>query len=104
MVDRELAEREDVRLSTRLKAARLRHNACLEDIDYLSPRTGQVSDPAIGQRPMAARRPNPDHRPPHRRWQNLADLRASAQGLSGRLKRAPPARAALDGRTEPGPW
>jgi DNA replication protein DnaC len=38
MVDRELTEREDTRLSTRLKAARLRHNACLEDIDYRSPR------------------------------------------------------------------
>ena len=38
MVDRELTERENVRLTTRLKAARLRHNACLEDIDYRSPR------------------------------------------------------------------
>ncbi len=38
MVDRELTEREDARLTTRLKAARLRHNSCLEDIDYRSPR------------------------------------------------------------------
>ncbi|QGA50153.1 ATP-binding protein [Pseudomonas brassicacearum] len=38
MVDRELTEREDARLTTRLKSARLRHNACLEDIDYRSPR------------------------------------------------------------------
>ncbi|KPC24966.1 IS21-like element ISPsy14 family helper ATPase IstB [Pseudomonas savastanoi] len=38
MVDRELTEREDARLTTRLKAARLRHSACLEDIDYRSPR------------------------------------------------------------------
>lgn len=38
MVDRELTERENTRLSSRLKAARLRHNACLEDIDYRSPR------------------------------------------------------------------
>lgn len=37
MVDRELTEREDARMTTRLKAARLRHNACLEDIDYRSP-------------------------------------------------------------------
>lgn len=47
MVDRELTEREDARLTTRLKAARLRHNACLEDIDYrnksliLQPGSGQ---------------------------------------------------------------
>ena len=38
MVDRELTERENARLTTRLKIARLRHNACLEDIDYRSPR------------------------------------------------------------------
>ncbi|SOS33905.1 Insertion sequence IS408 putative ATP-binding protein [Pseudomonas syringae group genomosp. 3] len=38
MVDREMTEREDARMTTRLKAARLRHNACLEDIDYRSPR------------------------------------------------------------------
>ncbi|MBI6567081.1 IS21-like element helper ATPase IstB [Pseudomonas synxantha] len=38
MVDRELTEREDARLTTHLKAVRLRHNACMEDIDYRSPR------------------------------------------------------------------
>ncbi|MFB3306638.1 IS21-like element ISPsy14 family helper ATPase IstB [Pseudomonas sp. AMR01] len=38
MVDREVTEREDARMTTRLKAAPLRHNACLEDIDYRSPR------------------------------------------------------------------
>jgi DNA replication protein DnaC len=38
MVDRELTEREDARLTTRLKSARLRHNSYLEDIDYRSPR------------------------------------------------------------------
>lgn len=38
MIDRELTEREDARLSTRLKVARLRHNACPKDIDYRSPR------------------------------------------------------------------
>ncbi|WP_213881744.1 IS21-like element helper ATPase IstB [Pseudomonas sp. dw_358] len=37
-LDREVTEREDARMTTRLKAARLRHNACLEDIDYRSPR------------------------------------------------------------------
>lgn len=38
LVDRELTEREDKRLSSRLRLARLRHNACLEDIDYRAPR------------------------------------------------------------------
>lgn len=38
LVDRELTERDDKRLSSRLRHARLRHNACLEDLDYRSPR------------------------------------------------------------------
>jgi DNA replication protein DnaC len=38
LVDRELTEREDRRLQTRLRQARLRQNACLEDIDYRAPR------------------------------------------------------------------
>jgi hypothetical protein len=32
LVDRELTERDDKRLSSRLRQARLRHNACLEDL------------------------------------------------------------------------
>ena len=76
MVDRELTEREDARLTTRLKAARLRHNACLEDIDYR---------PATGQRPVAVLRPEPDHRRPDGRRQNLARLRAGPQSLPRRL-------------------
>ncbi len=38
LADRELTEREDRRLQTRLRQARLKHNACLEDIDYRTPR------------------------------------------------------------------
>lgn len=38
LVDRELTERDDRRLRTRLRQARLRHNACLEDLDYRQPR------------------------------------------------------------------
>lgn len=38
LVDRELTERSDRRLSTRLRQAKLRQNACLEDIDYRPPR------------------------------------------------------------------
>jgi DNA replication protein DnaC len=38
LVDRELSERENRRLQTRLKTARLRQQACLEDIDYQHPR------------------------------------------------------------------
>ena len=38
LVDREATEREDRRLRSRLRRARLRHNAALEDIDYRHPR------------------------------------------------------------------
>jgi hypothetical protein len=38
LVDRELTERDNKRLSTRLRQAKLRHTACMEDIDYRHPR------------------------------------------------------------------
>jgi len=38
LADREMTERQDRRLKTRLRQARLKHNACLEDLDYRAPR------------------------------------------------------------------
>ena len=38
MVDREITERENRRMSNRLRRAKLRHQATLEDIDYRNPR------------------------------------------------------------------
>jgi DNA replication protein DnaC len=38
MVDREASDRENRRLTTRLKKARLKQNACIEDIDFRHPR------------------------------------------------------------------
>lgn len=38
LIDREATERENRRLSTRLRRARLKHNAAIEDIDYRHPR------------------------------------------------------------------
>ena len=38
LVDRELTERENRRLTTRLRQATLRQTACIEDIDYRHPR------------------------------------------------------------------
>ena len=38
LVDRELTERENRRLTSRLRRAKLKHNAALEDIDYRHPR------------------------------------------------------------------
>lgn len=39
LADRELTERQDRRLQTRLRQARLKHNACVEDIDLRAPRS-----------------------------------------------------------------
>jgi DNA replication protein DnaC len=38
LADREMTERQDRRLKTRLRQARLKHNACVEDLDYRAPR------------------------------------------------------------------
>jgi len=38
LADRESTERQDRRLKTRLRQARLKHNACVEDLDYRAPR------------------------------------------------------------------
>jgi DNA replication protein DnaC len=38
LIDRELAERENRRLQSRLRSAKLRQQACIEDIDYQHPR------------------------------------------------------------------
>jgi DNA replication protein DnaC len=38
LIDREATYRDNRRLKTRLKKAKLRHNACVEDVDFRSPR------------------------------------------------------------------
>ena len=38
LIDREITERDTRRLKTRLRQAKLRHSACMEDIDYRHPR------------------------------------------------------------------
>ena len=38
LLDRELSHRRDRRLTARLRYARLRHQACVEDVDYRAPR------------------------------------------------------------------
>jgi DNA replication protein DnaC len=52
LVDRELTTREERRLQTRLRQAKLKHSACLEDLDYTTPRgldRGLVNQLATGQ-------------------------------------------------------
>ena len=38
LLDREMTERENRRLKTRLRKAKLRQNACVEDVDFRHPR------------------------------------------------------------------
>ncbi len=52
LADRELTERENRRLQTRLRQARLKHSACLEDLDTRTPRgldKALISQLATGQ-------------------------------------------------------
>ena len=39
LIDREITERDSKRLAMRLRQAKLRHSACMEDIDYRHPRS-----------------------------------------------------------------
>jgi DNA replication protein DnaC len=38
LLDREISHRRDKRLAARLRYAKLRHQACIEDVDYTAPR------------------------------------------------------------------
>ena len=99
LVDRELTVRDDRRMTSRLRRAKLRHpNACIEDIDFRSPRgldKSLVLSLASGA--LAARAPQRPHHRTVRRGQVLARLRTGSSGLPRRILRpvpAPPAAAA----------
>ena len=47
LVDREITERNNRRLKTRLRQAKLKQSACMEDIDYTT-RVGQINDTPPG--------------------------------------------------------
>ena len=94
-----MAERENRRLATRLRFAKLKQAACLEDLDLKTPR--QLDRALIRHWPTAtgSRTPqHPDHRP-HRRGQILAGLRPGPEGLPPGLQRALPAPAPAVTRT-----
>ena len=72
LVDRELTERYSRQLTNRLRRARLKHDACIEDIDFRH-RRGLDKDP----RPVARRRalgPRTPQRPHHRADRRRQDL------------------------------
>jgi len=81
LVDREAAERDTRRLTTRLKIAALRQTACVEDVDLRTPRG---IDRAVFAKLVAGdwidRHENLRHRG-NRPGQKLVSLRARPQGL-----------------------
>lgn len=66
ILDREVTTRANRRLATRLKRAKLRQDATLEDIDYSAlARPGQVLAPLPGQLPVGPRTAQLPHHRPH---------------------------------------
>ena len=82
MVDRETIERENKRLVTRLKFARLRQSAVVEDINMKAPRSLDKGLFSKARRRRLDRTPSEpaDHRPSRSR-QEFHCLRARPQGL-----------------------
>src|SRR3981189_2649835 len=78
LVDREAAERDTKRLTTRLKFAALRQSACVEDIDLRTPRG---IDRAVFARLGGEAKREPAHHRGNRAWQKLDRLRPRSQSL-----------------------
>ena len=85
LVDREITERDNRRTSNRLRRARLKHNATLEDIDYRHPRGLDKSlMQSLASCQWVREHLNILITGPHRRRQNLAGLRPGTQRLPAR--------------------
>ena len=84
LVDRELTQRDDRRLQTRLRQAKLKHRACLEDIDYRHPRgldKALIQQLANGRWILAALR--------HQTFFSLSELNRAIRTLLTRLNSRP---------------
>ena len=83
LVDREMTVRSDRRLTTRLRQAKLRLSASLEDLDYRHPRgLDKASAAPPGLVPMGPRAAPCAHHGSHGHWQNLARVCLGSSGLS----------------------
>jgi hypothetical protein len=78
LVDREAVERDNAALAQRLRQARLRQAACLEDVDYRThpTRSRPQPDPQPRQRPLAARAQQHPDPGPDRYRQEFCRLRS----------------------------
>jgi hypothetical protein len=103
LLDREATSRENKRLDRRLRHARLRQSAVIEDTDFRAPRG---LDRALFQKlagcGLDPRQPASGNWRPNRRRQIVVGLRTGPQGLPRRLLRALPARPAAVRRTRHG--
>lgn len=79
LLEREATLRHDKRLATRLRYAKLRQQACIEDVDYRTPRGLDRRQARRGSLDRRSRQP-PDLRPGRRR-QELARLGTRPQGM-----------------------
>ena len=96
LVDREMTVRSDRRLTTRLRQAKLRLSASLEDIDYRHPRGLDKSLMLrLASYQWVHDRHNVHITGPPRHWQNLARVCLGPQGVSRRLYRPVSAIATL---------
>ena len=100
IVDRELTERASRQLTNRLRRARLRHAACIEDIDFRQPR-GLDRDLVLSLADGRWVRDHLnvlDHRP-GRRGKELDILRPRPQRVPQRIQRLVPAPPTVADRT-----
>ena len=102
LVDKEADARDSRRLAARLKAAKLRYPAAVEDIDFRSPEGPRpLGDAGLGPGGMGERAPQRDRHRPDRLRQELRRLCAGQRGRAPRPYCALPAHAEVIGR--PGP-
>ena len=103
LLEREASLRRDKRLSTRLRYAKLRQQACVEDIDYRTPRgLDRALFPKLVEGHWIDDHANLLICGPVRRRQELARLRARPQGLPRQSLRALSARPAAVQRSRAG--
>ena len=89
LVDRERAERDSTRLRLRLKQAKLRLTAAIEDVDFRHPRGLDKSLVlSLAGWPMDSRTTERHHHRPYRRGQELPRVRLGPQKPAGKVTRA----------------
>jgi hypothetical protein len=88
LVDQQWTWQEERKMKRLLQNARLKINACIEDIDFKAPRGIDKSVILrLANCDWCQKRPEHHHHRPHRRGQNLSRLRLRKQGMQNGLLR-----------------